>query len=149
MLKGPFNALFQFCKGEAIGQSRRNRVKFGRITTMNLKKTLIVGSLAAVLGTGAAFAQQSYSENPPPSQAAPYQQHRHHHGVLALVREEVTAGRISRKEGMLLEQKIREMKREKREERQARMQGEYGRGAYGQGSYQQGGYPPSQQPPQQ
>lgn len=119
---------------------------------MNLKKTLIVGSLAAVLGTGAAFAQQSYSENPAPPQAGQYHQHRHHHGVLALIREEMTAGRISRKEGMLLEQKIREMKREKREERQARMQGEYGRGSYGQGNYQQGGYPPpppSQQPPQQ
>lgn len=113
---------------------------------MNLKKTLIAGGLAAVLGTGAAFAQQSYSENPPPPQAAPYLQHRHHHGVRALIREEVAAGRISRKEGSLLEQKIREMKRERREERQARMQGEYGRGAYGQGNYQHGNYPP---PPQQ
>ena len=131
---------------------------------MNLRKTLIVGGLAAVLGTGAAFAQQSYSENAPP-QAMPYHHHGHHHGVLALIREEITAGRISRKEGTLLVQKIREMKREKREERQARMQGEYGRGAYGQGNYQQGEYgrgaygqgnyqqgnypPPSQQPPQQ
>src|SRR5579864_4037535 len=104
-----------------MGQSRRHREKHGRIRTMNLKKTLIVGGLAAVLGTGAAFAQQSYSENPP--QAAPYHQHRHHHGALALIREEVAAGRISRKEGTLLEQKIREMKRERREERQARMQG--------------------------
>jgi len=100
---------------------------------MNLKATLIAGGLAAALGAGAAFAQP-YSDSPPPQQGAPYAHHHHGgHGVLALIREEVTAGRISQKEGTLLEQKIKEMKREKRAERQARMQG------YGQGN------PPAQQ----
>lgn len=100
---------------------------------MNLKATLIAGGLAAALGAGAAFAQ-SYSDSPPTSQQQPYG-HRHHggHGVLTLIQEEVSAGRISQNEGTLLEKKIKEMKRERRAERQARMQG------YGQGN------PPPQQ----
>jgi len=90
---------------------------------MSLRTTLIVGGLAAALGTGAAFAQ-SYSGSPPPSQAAPYGHHHGHgHGVFTLIREEVSAGRISRDEGTLLEQKIMEMKRERHAERQARYQG--------------------------
>jgi len=89
---------------------------------MSLRTSLIVGGLAAALGTGAAFAQ-SYSNNPPPQQAAPYGHHGHHHGVLALIREEVSAGRISRDEGAMLEQKIKEMKRERHAERQARIEG--------------------------
>jgi hypothetical protein len=111
--------------GEAIGQSRPHR-KAWKDDVMSLKTTLIVGGLAAVLGTSAAFAQ-SYSGSPPPSQAAPYGHHRgHHHGVLALIREEVNAGRISQTEGTLLEQKIMEMKRERHAERQARNQGMQG-----------------------
>ena len=55
---------------------------------MSLKTTLIVGGLAAALGTGAAFAQ-SYSDNPPPSQDAPYGHH-HRHG------ERVPEGRLAR-----------------------------------------------------
>jgi hypothetical protein len=111
---------------------------------MNLKSTLIASGLAAALGTGAAFAQ-SYSNNPPPSQP-PYGRHHHghHHGVMALIREEVGAGRISQKEGTLLEMKIKEMKRERHAERQARREGmeDEGRG-YGPPP------PPSQQPPKQ
>lgn len=118
---------------------------------MNFRTTAIATGLAVLFGTGAALAQ-SGPQYPPPSQQAPYgYQHHGHHGVLALIREEVTAGRISRKEGTLLEHRIREMHAERRAERQARMQGEgaYGQGAYGQGAYGQGNYPPppSQQPP--
>lgn len=113
---------------------------------MNLKATLIAGGLAAALGTGAALAQ-NYSENPPPpaAQQGPYGHHHlHGHGVLALIREEMSAGRISQKEGTLLEAKIKEIKREKRAERQARYEGMQDRGSYGQG-YGQGNYtPPSQ-----
>ena len=98
---------------------------------MNLKATLLAGGIVAALGTGAAFAQ-NYSDNPPPSQQPAYgHQHRHGHGVLMLIHEEVSAGRISQNEGTLLETKIKEMKREKRAERQARregMQGNYGQG---------------------
>jgi hypothetical protein len=70
----------------------------------------------AALGTGAAIAQ-SYGNAPAPQQA-PYA-HRHgHHGIRALIREEVQAGRISHEEGMLLEQKIRELKAERRAQKQ-------------------------------
>ena len=115
---------------------------------MSLKTTLIVAGLAAALGTGAAFAQ-SYSDTPPPSQAAPYGHHHGHgHGVVALIREEVAAGRISQNEGTLLEKKIKEMKRERHAEKMARREGmqgsSYGPG-YGQSSPPP---PPSQQPPQ-
>lgn len=115
---------------------------------MNLKATLIAGGLAAALGTGAAFAQ-SYSETPPPpSQQAPYgHHHKGGHAVLALIREEVLAGRISQKEGTLLEQKIREIKRERRAERQARYESMQGRGGYGPG-YGQGNPPPPPSQPQ-
>ena len=117
---------------------------------MNLKTTAIAAGLAAALGTGGAAFAQSYSQdNQPPSQQAPYGQHygHHHHGIRALIREEVNAGRISHKEGALLEQKVREMKAERRAEKQARMQGDYGRGNYGQGGYEQGNYPPPSQQP--
>lgn len=110
---------------------------------MNLKKTLIAGGLAASLCSGAAFAQ-SYSNNPPPPQQAPYMHHHHGRGVLALIREEVNAGRLSQREGTVLAMKIKEMKRERRAERQARYEGMQGRGSYGQG-YEQGN-PPSPQP---
>lgn len=109
---------------------------------MNLKATLIAGGLAAALGTGVAFAQD-YSENPPAPQQAPYRHHHHGHAIAALIQEEVNAGRISQKEGALLVQKIKELKREKRAERQARNTGMQGRGSYGQG-YDQGAPPPSQ-----
>jgi hypothetical protein len=57
----------------------------------------------------------------------------------------MTAGRISQKEGTLLVQKMKEMKRERHAERQARYEGMQGRGSYGPG-YGQGN--PPQQPPQ-
>ena len=103
---------------------------------MSLKTTLIVGGLAAALGTGAAFAQ-NYSDNPPPPQQAPYGHNHHGHAIVALIQEEVSAGRISQKEGTLLVQKIKEMKRERRAERQARYEGMQGQGSYGPG-YNQG-----------
>jgi len=106
---------------------------------MKLTAMLTAGGLAAALGTGAAFAQ-NYSENPPPQQQAPYGHHHHHgHGVLALIQEEVSAGRISQKEGTLLEKKIREMHRERKAEREARREG-----MQGPGSYEQGNPPPPQ-----
>ena len=111
---------------------------------MDLKSTLIAGGLVAALGTGAAFAQ-SYSNSPP--QQAPYGRHHHgrHHGVMALIREEVGAGRISQKEGALLETKIKEMKRERHAERQARREGMEGEGR-GYGPPPNQGNPPPSQP---
>jgi hypothetical protein len=145
MLQSAFNAV---CRSCTVRRSANHGgiAKHGRTNIMNLKTTLLVGGLAAALGTGAAFAQ-SYSGSPPPSQEAPYGHHHggHHRGVLALISEEVSAGRISQKEGTLLEKKIKEMKREHRAERQARYEGMQGRGSYGQG-YGQGNPPPSQQP---
>ena len=109
-----------------------------RIIDMDIRKTAIVAGLAAVLGTGAAFAQ-SYSQDY--QQQTPYgHQHRHHHGAMALIREEVRAGRISHNEGALLEQKIKEMKAERKAQRQGRYEG--GQGSYGQG------YNPASQPQQ-
>jgi hypothetical protein len=147
MLQSVFNGVSRFCTMRRSANPG-GIAKYGRMNIMSLKTTLIVGGLAAALGTGGAFAQ-SYSDNPPPSQEAPYghhHQHGRHHGVLALIREEVSAGRIGRKEGMLLEQKIKEMKRERHAERQARYEGVQSRGSNGQG-YDQGNPPPSQQPP--
>jgi len=117
---------------------------------MTLRTTAIATGLAALLGTGAAFAQSS-PDYPPPSQQAPYAHHHHghRHGVLALIREEVGAGRISQKEGTLLEKKIREMKRERHAERQARDEQMQGRGSYGPGYEQGNPPPPPPQPPQQ
>jgi hypothetical protein len=104
---------------------------------MNLRTTAIAAGLAAALGTGAAFAQ-SYSDNGPSSQQAPYgHRHGNHHGIRALIREEVQAGRISQNEGTLLLQRIKEMKAERRAAKQAR----YGNN----GGYEQGNYPPPQQ----
>ena len=115
---------------------------------MSLRTTAIVAGLAAALGTSGALAQSYSQESSPPAQQMPYRHHHgHHHGVLALIREEMAAGRISHKEGTLIEQKIKEMKAERRAERQARTESR--QGSYGsQGNYQQGNPPPpSQQPP--
>ncbi|HEX3430823.1 MAG TPA: hypothetical protein VHT03_08050 [Rhizomicrobium sp.] len=117
---------------------------------MNLRTTAMATGLAALLGTGAAFAQ-SDAEYPAPSQQMSQQEHHHHgrHGVLALIREEVNAGRISHKEGMLLVEKISAMKAERRARREARYQGRQGSEGRGQAaSYGQGNYPPppAQQP---
>jgi hypothetical protein len=102
---------------------------------MDIRKIAIVAGLAGALGTSAAFAQ-SYSQGYPSQQQAPYGRHHgHRHGAIALIREEVRAGRISQKEGALLEQRIKEMKAERKAERQARYEG--GQGSYGQGNYPQ------------
>ena len=100
---------------------------------MTLKTTLIAVGIVAALGTGAAVAQ-SYSNSAPPSQQTYGYRHGHgHHGIRALIREEVQAGRISQQEGALLEQKIREMKAERRAAKQGGYEG------------MQGNYPPPSQ----
>jgi hypothetical protein len=131
--------------GEAIANHGGTASMEG-IFDMNFRTTAIVVGLAAALGTGAAFAQSYSQDYASPQQQAPYgHQHRHQHGVLALIREEVRAGRIGHKEGTLLEQRIKEMKAERKAARQARYEG--GQGSYGR-SYGEGSYPPpsSQQP---
>lgn len=100
---------------------------------MNLKTTGIALGVTAALAAGAAFAQpapqpgaydqgQGYYQQAP-GQQAPYQ-HRHHHGVVALLKEEMGAGRLSQKEGTLLIHKIKQLHAEKRAEREARYSGE-------------------------
>lgn len=100
---------------------------------MNLRTTAIALVVTVALGTGAALAQptpqsgaydhgQGYSQQNSGQQ--PYRQHRHRHGVVALLREEMSAGRLSQKEGTLLMEKIKQMHAEKRAEREARQSGE-------------------------
>src|SRR5690348_16045880 len=105
---------------------------------MKFKTTVLAGSFAAALGMGTAGAQTG-PQYGAPAQQAPYGHvhHGHHHGLLSLIQGEVDAGRISQNEGALLEKKIKEWKREKRAERQARYEGEQGRSGYGPG-YGQG-----------
>jgi len=91
---------------------------------MNLRTTAIVAGLAAALGTGTAFAQSYAQGYPPSAPQAPYPDHQG--GVLALIQDEVRAGRISVDEGNLLEQQIRQMKAERRAERQGAVQGSQG-----------------------
>jgi len=100
---------------------------------MNLKTTGIVLGVVAALATGAAFAQPapqpgSYDQSQGYYQQAPGQrvqyQHRHRHGVVALLEEEMSAGRLSHKEGSLLIRKIKELHAERRAEREARYSGE-------------------------
>src|SRR5579862_1258592 len=136
MLQSAFQCRMPIANSQAIGQSW-HREPHGRMDVMNLKATLIAGGLAAVLGAGAAFAQDSGNPPPPPPQAL-HAHHHHGHGVATVIEEEVSAGRLSQKEGTLIEQKIKEMKRERRAERQARREGM-------EGSYGQGNPPP---PPQ-
>lgn len=110
---------------------------------MIIKTTAMAAGLAAILAAGAALAQgapgQDYQggyQGPPPSQgyqgpSSGYQGSyqyagRHHHGVMALIKEEARAGRISQKEAALLERKIHEMHAQKRAQREARYYG--GRG---------------------
>ena len=110
---------------------------------MSLQTTAIAAGIVAVLGAGVALAQpapqgpppqsgsyQGYQggyQGPSPGQQGMHQgRHGHHHGVMSLIKEEVRAGRISQKEGALLEHKIRELHAERRAERAAREQGERG-----------------------
>ena len=124
---------------------------------MILKTTAIAAGLAAVLAIGTAIAQpapqgsyqggyQGNYQGPPPSYqggsaggygyAGSYARP-HHHGVIALIKQEASAGRISQKEATLLERKIHEMRREHRAERMAGYNGQQGGYGY------QGGPPPS------
>jgi len=96
----------------------------GRTKTMNLRTTAIALGVAATLATGAAFAQSEYDQGQGYSQQGPgqqaYHQHRHKHGIVALLKEEMNAGRLSKKEGALLMEKIKQLHAEKRAEREAR-----------------------------
>jgi hypothetical protein len=95
---------------------------------MSIKTTIILAGLTAALGAGAAFAQPApegapYQQAPyqqAPNQQGPGQTHRHLHGVFALIKDEMSAGRLSHKEGSLLVQKIRELHAERRAQREAR-----------------------------
>lgn len=90
---------------------------------MNLRTTALVAGLGLVtaMGAGVALAQTG-------GQGAPYAgmegaqygaaPHRHFEAV-ALIREETKAGRISEREGSFLVRKIREMRAQRREQRQA------------------------------
>lgn len=95
----------------------------------------------ALLCAGAALAQnapqqgpydqgppQGYYQQMPPQQMPPQQMqamHRHR-GALEIIRDEIRAGRLSEKEGTLIARKIKEVRMERREERQARLNGQYG-----------------------
>ena len=100
---------------------------------MNFRTAAIALGVAAALGTGVAFAQSappsgSYDQGQAYGQQGPGQrsnhQHRHRHGVVALLKEEMSAGRLSQKEGTLLIQKIKQIHAERRAEREARYGGE-------------------------
>ena len=109
---------------------------------MFIKTTVMAVGLAAILGAGSALAQpapqgapeQGYQggyQGPPPGyqggdQGSYEHRHMHHHGVMALIKEEARAGRISQKEAALLERKIHELHAQKRAQREARYYG--GRG---------------------
>jgi hypothetical protein len=108
---------------------------------MYLRTTAIALGVAAALGIGAASAQpapqsgahdggaQGYSQQGSGDQS--YHKHRHKHGIAALLKEEMSAGRLSQKEGTLLLEKIKQMHAEKRAERDARYHGQ-GMGSQGQ-----------------
>ncbi len=101
---------------------------------MNLRTTAIALGVVGALGTGAALAQsapqsggydqgQGYYQQGSGQQ--PYHKQHHKHGVVALLKEEMSVGRLSQKDGKLLIEKIRQLHAEKRAEREAR---EYGQG---------------------
>jgi hypothetical protein len=119
---------------------------------MHVKIAAIVAGVAAALITSGAFAQPApqggpYDQGPPPGQMpgqtppgqmAPYA-HPHTHGVVGIIRGEMSAGRLSQKEGALIIEKIKQMHVERREERES---------GYGpQGAPP--GQPPMQPPPGQ
>ncbi|HTT82632.1 MAG TPA: hypothetical protein VMF67_04050 [Rhizomicrobium sp.] len=97
---------------------------------MHFRTTALALGVTAALGTGAAFAQPA----PQPDQGAGYQQespsqprlhkHHHRHSIVALLEDEMSAGRLSHKEGTLLIEKIKQLHAERRAERQARFSGE-------------------------
>jgi hypothetical protein len=90
---------------------------------MNLRTTALVAGLALVtaMGAGAATAQTGGRGAPyAGTEGAQYGNAPHRHfGAVALIREEMKAGRISEREGSLLMQKIREFRAQRREQRQA------------------------------
>lgn len=114
---------------------------------MTIKTTAMAAGLAAIFAAGSALAQgapgrdyqggyqgappsQGY-QGPPPGYQGSRHAHMHHHAhaVIALIKDEARAGRISNKEAALLEQKIKQLHAEKRAERQARNGGERGVGS--------------------
>ncbi|HEY3638559.1 MAG TPA: hypothetical protein VGK90_10450 [Rhizomicrobium sp.] len=95
---------------------------------MNIRTTAISLGVIAALGAGTALAQQApqaggYGQSPgyyqQNSGRSSYNGHGRHHGVVAILKEEMAAGRLSRKEETLLVQKIKQMRSERRAEREA------------------------------
>lgn len=95
---------------------------------MTLRTTAIVIAAGALLAAGAAFAQPAPQGGPYDQGRASYQQaptaHHHGHGMMGIIKEEVRTGRLSEKEGTLIEQKIKQLHAERRAERGARTNGE-------------------------
>jgi hypothetical protein len=95
---------------------------------MNLRTTALVAGvgLVAVIGAGTAIAQtggQGASYGSPEGGQYGGAQHgkaaHRHFGAIALIREEMKAGRISDREGTFLMRRIRELHAQKRQQRQA------------------------------
>jgi hypothetical protein len=100
---------------------------------MNFRTAAMAAGLAAMCCTCAAVAQPG----PPPSQpGAPSQQGiplqqngfapKHaRNGKMAQIKEDVRAGRISKREGKQLKQQLKAAKAQRRAQKQARGRGEY------------------------
>jgi hypothetical protein len=90
---------------------------------MNFRTTALVAGLGLVtaMGAGAAMAQTGGQSAPyAGTEGAQYGNAPHRHfGAVALIREEMKAGRISEREGSFLVRKIRELHTQRREQRQA------------------------------
>ena len=90
---------------------------------MNLRTTALVAGLGLVtaMGAGAAMAQTGGQGAPyAGAEGAQYGNAPHRHfGAIALIRDEMKAGRISEREGSFLVRKIHELRAQRREQRQA------------------------------
>jgi hypothetical protein len=90
---------------------------------MNLRTTALVAGLALVtaIGAGAAMAQTGgQGARYAGTEGAQYGNIPHRHfGAVALIRQEMKAGRISEREGSFLVRKIHELHAQRREQRQA------------------------------
>lgn len=96
-----------------------------------------LAAAGALLCAGAAVAQSApqagpydqpapqgyYQQMPPQQMPARQPALQHRHGVMRIIREEMRAGRLSEKEGTLIAHKIKQLRMERREERQARLNG--------------------------
>ncbi|MGH6889687.1 MAG: hypothetical protein ACREHF_10905 [Rhizomicrobium sp.] len=66
---------------------------------------------------------QGYYQQMAPQQMPAHRSVWRHHGIKQIISDEIHAGRLSEKEGSLLQQKIRQMHAEKRARRQSRENG--------------------------